>query len=827
MTLAPTWERTIDGTTEAGLTIVDRELVGSRLFLALERRTDRGFSVRRIDARTGKGVWTSTHVSDELDSPSGPVGEAVRDLVATKDGSQVFTIGVSELRITRFRGSDGASEVVDVLPGTDGEQLALTPDDHMLLAAGDGLIAAYDRASSMRLWTANLPTGALGDLTADSRRAFVITGGSVLALNLTDGSTAWSAAYSTFGPLSLEMNPTGGLLVVSGGFLLIGGGGSIGIHPETGAVVWSDSRPGTKRTTLSPDGSVVFRSSGGGGLFPAPTSGLDALDARTGAILWSTPIPPEIGFNVAELSVSPNGALVALAAAASTTRVYETVGGTLVADVPFAPSEQQTLFASRARRRRVGGDSSSKLLLGAFDAGSGKALWTVDEKDADGADRLAASNRMLIAVAGEELLAHDERDGKRIWSRALQGVRDLVVARDGTALYVARTVSGSGDDDIGVQKIDAATGVDVWTMTFDGGGKDDSPRSLALSPDGGLLFVTARKELAVANVATLALREESGAVLWEATSPEGDQWTGLEVLASDDGSRVYILGGNEKVDIVTSRFFAYEAATGAEVWKTAAFGASGGASSPPPIACALSPDGSRLAGAGSGFHVFAGKFTPLWRTLTIDTTTGFVDWDEDVLVGFASEVMDVVVTGADPTVVVTGEGTSTLFAGFDLQTGDQLFDARSIPSSPPGAVKLLRAPSSDRIFSAHTQGFFTSDLRAAAYDLPSLVSSPSPISLRRGGVRELRVRAGAELGGASFAILGSASGLFRTQASHPVFRGFLGQLGPEGEGRATFRVPPGSNPALAGIEMTHLAIVTSPEGDIELVTNPVTLALKP
>lgn len=119
-----------------------------------------------------------------------------------------------------------------------------TDDGHVFTAVGDSggdsaavAVSAYDQVSGALQWTVTLPGDAWvptppithdGVLYVDAEGR----GGTVYALNETDGSLLW-----VNGPLKI-----GNSLVLAGGTLVIAGscGHSYGLDPQTGGIVWAD-----------------------------------------------------------------------------------------------------------------------------------------------------------------------------------------------------------------------------------------------------------------------------------------------------------------------------------------------------------------------------------------------------------------------------------------------------------------------------------------------------------------------------------------------------------------------------------------------------------
>jgi pimeloyl-ACP methyl ester carboxylesterase len=132
---------------------------------------------------------------------------------------------------------------------------------------------------------------------------------------------------------------------------------------------------------------------------------------------------------------------------------------------------------------------------------------------------------------------------------------------------------------------------------------------------------------------------------------------------------------------------------------------------------------------------------------------------------------------------------------------------------------------------------------------PSLTGSPSEISVATGGLHELDVRLGDDLGGHVFLVLGSVSGttpgiplgdwqlslnpdlyfqlLVTTPGGAPLSRN-VGLLSPGGETAVTFGVPLGLDPSYAGFVFQHAVAILNPlDLGLSAITNPVAFALVP
>lgn len=138
-------------------------------------------------------------------------------------------------------------------------------------------------------------------------------------------------------------------------------------------------------------------------------------------------------------------------------------------------------------------------------------------------------------------------------------------------------------------------------------------------------------------------------------------------------------------------------------------------------------------------------------------------------------------------------------------------------------------------------------LATAAQAQITLEGSVETLSIATGGTQELTLQAGAANAGATYVVLGSASGsmpgipfggttiplnvdefftLSLTEAGGPIFEGTIGLLDAAGDGSANFNLPSGIAPALAGLELTFAYVLFEGAAlNFAGVSNPTTVTL--
>jgi hypothetical protein len=224
-------------------------------------------------------------------------------------------------------------------------------------------------------------------------------------------------------------------------------------------------------------------------------------------------------------------------------------------------------------------------------------------------------------------IAYDATTGDELWSETYdqdtpygEGTVSkpdypfgIAVSPDGDTVYVTGEGQYLVDDslygNIATIAYDAVTGEIVWDVAYDGGSMGgDSPRSMALSPDGGTLFVTgygSAKEATPTDgpVAVLAYDTSDGSERWvKRYNPTTNSDTGWSVTVSPDGAAVYVAGGaggtgNGTADwnIFVARF---TTSTGSRVWGVKYDDPNHGYDFGRSVK--VSPDGTRVYVAGVG-----------------------------------------------------------------------------------------------------------------------------------------------------------------------------------------------------------------------------------
>ncbi|MBV9486285.1 MAG: hypothetical protein JO246_09535 [Frankiaceae bacterium] len=184
------------------------------------------------------------------------------------------------------------------------------------------------------------------------------------------------------------------------------------------------------------------------------------------------------------------------------------------------------------------------------------------------------------------------------------GARSLVVSPDGSMVFVtgASERPGTGLDYL-TEAIDASTGATMWTSRFNAAASgDDSATALAITPDGSSLFVTGSSDGGAStglDYATVSLNAATGAVRWvrRYNGPGSGADGGTALVVSPDGATVYVTGSSAGVasgaDYATQ---AINTASGAVRWVRRYNGPGNGADTARSVA--VTPDGATVVVTG-------------------------------------------------------------------------------------------------------------------------------------------------------------------------------------------------------------------------------------
>ena len=300
----------------------------------------------------------------------------------------------------------------------------------VLLAAGNGVVAALDAGTGRDLWRLNTGAALAAGVGGDARLAAVVTQGNEL-LALSEGREIWRqklAAQAFTAPF------------VAGGrvFVLAADRSVNAFDGATGRKLWTQQRPGEP---------LVLRQSGvllavGDTLVAGLGGRLISLNPGNGSVRWELPIATPRGVNDIERLVDLVGPV---------SRLKESV-------------------CARAFQASVG----------CVNAERGSLLWT---RTADGSQGLDGDERLVFGVESDgKVIAWQRADGERAWTSEDLRYRGLTAPR-----VVGRSVA-LGDAAGFVHLLSRQDGTVLNRLSTDGSGIATTPVLV-----GDTLVVVTRK----------------------------------------------------------------------------------------------------------------------------------------------------------------------------------------------------------------------------------------------------------------------------------------------------------------------------------------------
>jgi DNA-binding beta-propeller fold protein YncE len=260
-------------------------------------------------------------------------------------------------------------------------------------------------------------------------------------------------------------------------------------------------------------------------------------------------------------------------------------------------------------------------------------------------------------------------------------------------------VSSGDPRALAAEVIPKGGGTQQWLAQYDSGHGYDDPNSMATSPDGSRVYVTGGSRF---DYATFAYDSASGNELWRALydGPDGDVDVPLTIAASPDGSRVFVSGESYTGGFADFATVAYDAATGVQLW-VARYGDPGDLWEVA-FAVGVSPDSSRVY--VTGCRGDEGCSNADFVTLAYDAASGDQLWGRRFVAGERPSSLGVDPNGAR--VYVTGctghdycLGGDFVTVAYDAMTGAQAWSARYDGlHGADSATSLGVAPDGSRIY---------------------------------------------------------------------------------------------------------------------------------
>ena len=301
------------------------------------------------------------------------------------------------------------------------------------------------------------------------------------------------------------------------------------------------------------------------------------------------------------------------------------------------------------------------------------------------------------------ILAYNAHTGAQLWTAEpvqatgfLAQGQPVAVSPDSSTVYVTGTPRGHGPIAYRTIALNAATGAQVWvaTTSFPPLFRHQAT-AIAASPDGSAVFVTGQN-------GTVALNASTGAALWQDNYKLRWSRSPGALAVSQTSSIVYVTGSAQIGGHRSVLTIAYNAATGARVWRAIYEGPgdrTGGSRG-----LDLSPDGSKLVITASLFRTDG---TQEFNTLGYDAATGARLWSATYAgppkrnaipeaIAISPDGSAVFVTGF----VDTPSAVQYATVGYATATGAQLWQARltGLPSASTIPLSVTVSPDSSKVF---------------------------------------------------------------------------------------------------------------------------------
>lgn len=385
--------------------------------------------------------------------------------------------------------------------------MVVSPNGSTVLVTGftrsgpvvEATTVAFRAATGDRLWAARYRSGGPGysddaaaiAVSPDGAAVYVTGEGSskngpgyytTLAYKTTTGAQLWERNYSpssNSAATSVAVSPDGKTVFVTGSTSYGGAYATIAYNAATGAQRWLASYNGvgggvTGATSVaaSPGGSAVYVTGTVGTSSGAVDFGTVAYDAATGAQLWATIYASPAGENSAgSLAVSPDGSEVFVQG------LSENTGNTGqdYATVAYSAATGSQVWA---RRYSNGEGNPSSLVV-----------------SPDGSDLFVTGTETIKGVEYYTTRAFSTATGSQVWLRRYLAhpgnAISMAVSPDGSKVFVTGdiTVNGAPQPDFGTVAYSAATGAQLWTARHSATTGESEAQAVAVSPDGGKVFV--------------------------------------------------------------------------------------------------------------------------------------------------------------------------------------------------------------------------------------------------------------------------------------------------------------------------------------------------
>jgi DNA-binding beta-propeller fold protein YncE len=313
------------------------------------------------------------------------------------------------------------------------------------------------------------------------------------------------------------------------------------------------------------------------------------------------------------------------------------------------------------------------------------------------------------ARADYATVGYDTATGGELWASRYDGpssrwdaANGIAVSPDGGRVFVT---GGSRDEtrDYETLAYDSVTGSEIWSVRYDGRHHMlDSAQSVDVSPDGSTVFVTGYSIKGftprgdrIMQFLTIAYDAETGSRKWIARyDGAGVHNYAFEVVVAPDGGLVFVTGwGDGGNDGPNAEIVCYDASSGAERWATRHNGPRPGGEAA--YAIAVAPDGATLFATGTSGTGFG--------TLALDTQTGAVEWSARFVHGGYSSADSIAVSPDGSRVYVAGwsdragSGQDLAAVAYNANDGTRVWTSRQAGAGGE-SVTVVVSPGGRRVY---------------------------------------------------------------------------------------------------------------------------------
>jgi WD40 repeat protein len=361
-----------------------------------------------------------------------------------------------------------------------------------------------------------------------------------------------------------------------------------------------------------------------------------------------------------------------------------------------------------------GTTSGNDYVTVAYATATGRQLWEArytgpgDQDDVVGAVTVSPDGKQVFVTGGSTgtdtgldtaTVAYNVSTGAQLWvarydgpAHKNEGGGSIAVDPSGAKVFVTGTSEGTGEMEktYATLAYDATSGTQLWVERYNAPTNRASAGSLALSPDGTMVYVTGWSETASGgkDYATVTYHASTGSQAWVATyQGSGGDNEGRSVAVSADGSKLFVIGSGSAATGLGYATVGYNASTGAQMWAETY-------TSPPQTGSTytstirVSPDGSKVfvAGIGGTAAYGASNGKQLW-----------VHPGGATALAVSRDGATLFVTGAAETGTAR---TDYATAAYDTATGNKLWTAsyNGPANGDDGANSIAVSPTGNTVF---------------------------------------------------------------------------------------------------------------------------------